>query len=134
MMERVIAEHGDKLVVYFMNYPLGHFPGSDEAAAAAVAADRQRKFKEMHDKLFEHRTEHGHDAILGYAREIGLDMARFEADLVTAAEQVKADKQQGQNAGVDSTPTIYFQDRKYEGPMGVRFINLWVDEELAVNR
>jgi protein-disulfide isomerase len=135
MLERVIADQGDKVVVYFMNYPLGHFPGSDEAAAAAIAANAQKKFKEMHDALYGHRAEHSHEQILGYAKEIGLDLAKFEADLATAAAQVKAEKQQGENAGVDSTPTVFFQGRKLPGgAMSTRLMNMWVEEELAVNR
>jgi protein-disulfide isomerase len=134
MLERVIADQGSKIVVYFMNYPLGHFPGSDEAAAAAIVANGQHKFKEMHDVLYAHRTEHDHGQILGYAKDVGLDMTKFEADLAAAAAQVKVDKQQGENAGVDSTPTVYFNDRKYPGPMSTKFLNMWIEEELAVNR
>jgi hypothetical protein len=35
---------------------------------------------------------------------------------------------------VDSTPTVFFNDRRYEGPMLAKYIEMWVDEELAVNR
>jgi hypothetical protein len=35
---------------------------------------------------------------------------------------------------VDSTPTLFFNDRRYEGPMTARYIEMWIDEDLAVNR
>jgi protein-disulfide isomerase len=134
MLDRVIKDQGGKIVVYFMNYPLGHFPGSDEAAAAALAADAQHKFREMHDVLYDHIQEHSHDQIQGYAKDLGLDLTKFSADVAANDARVKAQKQQGENAGVDSTPTLYFMDHKYTGPMATRYINLWVEEEIAVNR
>ena len=33
-----------------------------------------------------------------------------------------------------ATPTLFFNDRKYEGPMHPKYIEMWIDEELAVNR
>ena len=50
------------------------------------------------------------------------------------AAQVNSDLAQGDAAGVEATPTLYFQDRKYEGPMHPKYIAMWIDEELAVNR
>jgi hypothetical protein len=35
---------------------------------------------------------------------------------------------------VDSTPTLFFNDRRYEGPMLAKYIEMWIDEENAVNR
>ena len=41
---------------------------------------------------------------------------------------------QGEAVGVEATPTLYFNDRKYEGPLHPKYIVMWIDEELAVNR
>ena len=41
---------------------------------------------------------------------------------------------QGEAAGVEATPTLFFNDRKYEGPLHPKYITMWIDEELAVNR
>jgi protein-disulfide isomerase len=61
-------------------------------------------------------------------------MARFEKAYNDASGQVTSDLKQGETAGVDSTPTLFFNDRKYEGPMHPKYIEMWIDEELAVNR
>ena len=134
MLDRVIADEGSKIVVYFMHYNLGHFPNSQEADQAALAAMAQGKFKEMHEMLFEHRTEHDPAQLEDYASKLGLDMAKFKADYAAAADHVNQQKAQGDAAGVDSTPTLFFNDRKYEGPMHPKYIEMWIDEELAVNR
>jgi protein-disulfide isomerase len=61
-------------------------------------------------------------------------MAKFEKDYEAAGPQVTSDLKQGEDAGVDSTPTLFFNDRRYEGPMTAKYIEMWIDEEAAVNR
>jgi protein-disulfide isomerase len=61
-------------------------------------------------------------------------MGKFEAAYQAEAAHVDSDVKQGEAAGVDSTPTLFFNDRKYEGPMHPKYIEMWVEEELAVNR
>jgi protein-disulfide isomerase len=133
-LDRVIADEKGKLVVYFMHYNLGHFTNSQEASQAALAAFAQGKFKEMHELLFAHRTEHNPEELEGYAKQIGLDMARYKADYAAAADHVAKQKAQGEAAGVDSTPTLFINDRKYEGPVHPKYLEMWIDEEMAVNR
>jgi protein-disulfide isomerase len=134
-MEQVISDKQGQVSLYLMMYPIeSKHPGSRSAAQAALAANQQGKFKEMHDKLFEETPRHDHDSVIGYAKALGLDMARFEKAYDEASAQVTGDLKQGENAGVDSTPTVFFNDRKYEGPMHPKYLEMWIDEELAVNR
>lgn len=132
--EKVLDDEKGKVVAYFMHFTLGGFPQSHDAAQAAVAAQAQGKWKEMHDKLFEHRTEHSREQLEGYAKELGLDMAKFDKDFDAAGPRVDAQHAQGENAGVKSTPTLFLGERKYEGPYLPKYMELWIDEEMAVNR
>jgi len=144
MLEQVAAAHGANLVEYFMMFPLGTWPDSKSAAQAALAAQAQGKFKEMHAMLFAKAPLHGKDAVMVYAKELGLDVAKFDADYTAAAGQVELDKAQGKAAWEatttgesrehPSTPAVYFNDRKYEGPLNPKYIGMWIDEEIAVNR
>jgi protein-disulfide isomerase len=135
MMEQVLADKSGQVAAYFMMFPIeSRHPDARGAAQAAIAASQQGKFKEMHDKLFEVTPKISHDAVFGYAKDLGLDMARFEKAWAEASAQVTNDLKQGEAAGVDSTPTLFFNDRKYEGPMYPKYIEMWIDEELAVNR
>jgi protein-disulfide isomerase len=133
-MEQVLADEQGKVGAYFMMFPLEKHPDSKSAAQAALAANAQGKFKQMHDILFDKTPQHDHEHVTEYAKSIGLDMAKFEADYLAAASQVASDVKQGEAAGVDSTPTLFFNDRKYEGPMHPKYIEMWIEEELAVNR
>jgi protein-disulfide isomerase len=134
MLEAVAHANQGKVVEYFLMFPLEKHQDSKSAAQAALAANRQGKFSEMHRMLFQRSPRHSKDAVMGYAKELGLDMARFEADYNAAAAQVAGDLGQGDAAGVQATPTLFFNDRKYEGPMHPKYITMWIEEELAVNR
>lgn len=134
MMDQVVADRGDKIVEYFMMFPLDKHPDSKSAAQAALAAADQGNFKRMHDVLFEKAPQHDHEHVTDYAKSIGLDLGKFEASYAAEAGHVDSDLKQGEAAGVDSTPTLFFNDRKYEGPMHPKYIEMWIDEELAVNR
>jgi protein-disulfide isomerase len=134
-MEQLVTDRGSQIGVYFMQFPIESIhPQSRSAAQAALAAAQQGKFKEMHDRLFMPKAAHGRDDVIGYAKELGLDASKFEKAYDDSANQVTSDLKQGQAAGVDSTPTLFFNDRRYEGPMLAKYIGMWVDEELAVNR
>ncbi|MEJ7598029.1 MAG: thioredoxin domain-containing protein [Kofleriaceae bacterium] len=144
MLEQVTAAHGANVVEYFMMFPLGTWPDSKSAAQAALAAHAQGKFKEMHAVLFAKAPLHGKEAVTSYAKDLGLDLAKFEADYTAAAGHVELDKSQGTaaweasttgpNHDHASTPALYFNDRKYEGPLNPRYIGMWIEEEIAVNR
>jgi protein-disulfide isomerase len=134
-LEEVLQQNEPKVVVYYKQYPLTHaHPDSMSAAQAAIAAHAQGKFKEMHDILFAKAPKHRKEDVLGYAKEIGLNIPRFEADYAAAEAKVKAEQAEGDAAGVDSTPTIFFNGRRYEGPAYPRYFALWIEEEIAVNR
>ena len=132
--EKMLDDEKGKVVAYFMHYTLGGFPQSHDAAQAAVAAQAQGKWKQMHDVLFEHRTEHSREQLEGYAKQLGLDMAKFDKDFDAAGPRVDAQHAQGEAASVKSTPTLFINEKKYDGPYLPKYMELWVDEELAVNR
>jgi protein-disulfide isomerase len=136
ILEEVAAANEGKVAEYFMMYPLGNpkWPHSKSAGQAAIAAYQQGKFKEMHAILFSKAPLHSPEDVKVYAASLNLDMAKFEADFKAASAIVDGDRAQGEAAKVESTPTLFFNERKYAGPMVPRYINMWVEEELAVNR
>jgi protein-disulfide isomerase len=134
-MEQVMSDKPAEVGVSFMMFPIeSKHPESRSAAQAALAASQQGKFREMHDRLFAPQAAHGRDAVMGYAKELGLDLAKFQKAYDDASPQVTGDLKQGEAAGVEATPTLFFNDRKYEGPMVAKYIEMWIDEDLAVNR
>ncbi len=135
VMDEVVAQNANTAVVYYMMFPLTDaHPDSMSAAQAAIAAHRQGKFKAMHDVLFDKSPAHKRSAVMGYARDLGLNMAKFEVDYDGAEETVRKQMKQGNGAGVEGTPSIFFNGRTYEGPAHPKYFGYWIEEDLAVNR
>ncbi|MCX6629381.1 MAG: thioredoxin domain-containing protein [Candidatus Solibacter sp.] len=65
----------------FKQYPLETHPAAAVSAAASLAAHRQGKFWPMHDVMFANRPKLSRQSVLAWAKQIGLDMQRFTADL-----------------------------------------------------
>lgn len=103
-------------ITYVVRYfPLpGHF-NSKNAAIAAEAAAQQDRFEDMYHRLFETQAEWGEaqesraDLFRGFAEELGLDMAAYDAVVAdpSTTERVDQDFEEGRALGVSSTPTFF---------------------------
>ena len=93
----------------FKNYPLVSHAYAKKAAIAASAAQRQEKFWEYHDRLFENYDRLNDQKFREIARELSLDMEKFEKDMNDPATilRVHKDAQLGHIVGVRGTPTIF---------------------------
>src|SRR4051794_20672206 len=89
-------------------------PHAEHAAQAAEAAAAQGRFWEMHDLLFANQKALGDDDLVGYARELGLDVERFSDELRSGryADAVRADMDEGLRLGVQGTPTFFIDGSK----------------------
>ncbi len=101
------------------------------AAEAAMAADAQGRFWQMHDRLFGEppRTRR---AVEGLARELGLDLVRFRRDLDSRAHRgkVAADTRVAGELGITSTPMFFVNGRPVKGAQGVAAFRRVIEQEL----
>lgn len=134
LLDDAIGEFSTQVVMYYKQFPLPGHPQSKPAAQAALAAMKQGKFLEMHKILFANAPRHNKSDLDGYAGQLGLDMARFNADFDSAKARVESDIAEGDKAGIRGTPTLYINGRQYEGLAHPKYIKMWIEEELAVNR
>ncbi|MEZ4564473.1 MAG: thioredoxin domain-containing protein [Thermomicrobiales bacterium] len=102
------AEAGDRLRFEFRHLPLEKHARARPAAEAAEAAGAQGAFRAMHDRLLAPPLALEDDDLLGYAAELGLDTARFAADLASHryAGAVEADLASARDTNATSTPTL----------------------------
>ena len=93
----------------FKNYPLRQHAFAKKAAVAAFAARRQGKFWEYHDLLFENGESLSDQKFRDIARELGLDLERFEKDIsdLKIVARINQDIRLGAYMGVRSTPTVF---------------------------
>jgi protein-disulfide isomerase len=118
--------------VVFKQFPLEMHSNAALAAEASMAAHAQGKFWPMHDKMFSDFRAISREKIFVWARESGLDMKTFEADLQSGKyrEAVKRDLQQGLQAGVMGTPTFFLNGQRYNGPFEVQVLSQVIDASL----
>jgi protein-disulfide isomerase len=103
-------ELGDRLCYVFRHFPLTELhPHAIRAAEAAEAAAVQHKFWEMHYQLFQHQSALSDTNLWHYARNLGLNVDRFESDLNKEQHlrHIQEDMRTGEESGVDSTPTFF---------------------------
>jgi protein-disulfide isomerase len=117
----------------FMNYPLPTHLHAALAAEAALAAGAQGKFWEMHDLLLANQEALEGPALEGYAKSLGLDMARFRRDLEghAYAARIAQERKIADGFGLKGTPTFLFNGRIVRGALDVKDLRTIVDEELA---
>jgi predicted DsbA family dithiol-disulfide isomerase len=102
------------------------------AALALQAASRQQKGWAMHDKMFENNTALSPEDLDKYAKEIGLDMARWKKDLADPKlkEEVLADQKIANAVGASGTPTFYINGRQLVGAQPFEKFKGMIDEEI----
>jgi formate-nitrite transporter family protein len=114
-----LLERGATFQVVFRYFPLREMhPHAQAAAEAAEAAARQGRFWEMHDVLFRNQLRLESADLRRYAERLGLDLERFESDVadsVTGA-RIERDVESGEESGVDGTPSLFIDGRRYLGP------------------
>ena len=108
-MDEVLKAYKNDVNLVFKNLPLPFHPEAKPAAVAALAAQEQGKFWEMHDALFKNQQTLGKDTYLKLAQELGLDMEKFKADLASEklAKRVEEDAALASKHGVNGTPGFF---------------------------
>jgi predicted DsbA family dithiol-disulfide isomerase len=131
-LERILEDYRGQVRLYFKNYPIARaHPHAEKAAACALAAGKQGKFWQFHDKLFGGNQENEDMPVLEkYAKELKLDVKKWKADCETMMEQVKRDHADGEKIDISATPSLYINGRQFRGPHTYEEIKDWIDEEL----
>jgi protein-disulfide isomerase len=107
----------------FRHFPLeGVHPHALLAAEAAECAGGQGKFWQMHDLLFENQEHLKLKQLHGYAERLGLDMARFTAEMDDHVylQRVREHIESGDSSGVRATPGFFVNDAIQDVSYGLR--------------
>jgi protein-disulfide isomerase len=119
--------------IVWKHLPLDIHKDAVGAARAAEVAAKQGKFWEFHDKLFADQKKLGPDDLKQHARELRLDMKRFETDLLNSEDQKKIDNDvaEAKALGINGTPGIFVNGRFVEGAQPYEVFAKIIDEELT---
>jgi protein-disulfide isomerase len=119
--------------IAWKHLPLSFHQHAMGAALAAEAARNQGKFWEFHDKLFANQSKLALEDLKKYARELKLDMPRFEKDLVDLEikKRVDEDMAEARSLGVTGTPGFFVNGRYLNGAKPFEEFARVIDAELT---
>ncbi|HEX9577096.1 MAG TPA: thioredoxin domain-containing protein, partial [Myxococcales bacterium] len=136
-LKQVERNYGADVRFVFKHNPLPMHPDAPAAAKASIAAWRQGKFWQMHDKLFEANvsrlpTAMKPDKIEQMAREIGLDMERFNKDAEAPETQdlIGSDQAQAAKLGATGTPFFFVNGSRISGALPYESFKAVIDAQL----
>jgi protein-disulfide isomerase len=137
-IQKVEKNYGDKVRMVFKHYPLPFHKQAKPAARVAMAAGEQGKFWEMHDKLFNNQKKFKGGGVedLGakWAKEMGLDVEKFEKDLKNNKSQynktIDQEMQQGKKLGVKGTPHFLINGKAISGAQPYSKFKSIIESEL----
>ncbi len=111
-----LIESDDKVRVVFKELPI-FGEESEWAAKAALAAGKQGKYFEMHQKLYAAPGKADKEKALRVAAEIGLDVPQLEKDMEDPAviQALEETKEIAAKLGVQGTPLYLIGDRMIPG-------------------
>lgn len=127
-----------KAVIYYRNY---QFLGSASVVAgnAGECANEQKKFWEMHDYLYQNQPDESDtsmyttDKLTTIAGQLGMNTSQFSTCLDSKKydKNVQSDLTDGQQAGVNGTPTTFINGLAVVGAQPYSAFKTIIDQELA---
>jgi len=115
LLDQVVKDYPKDVKFVYKQFPLiSIHPFAMDASKAALAAGKQGKFWEMHDQLFANNRALQKEKLSDYAKAIGIDVAKFEADMNSpdVQAQIQDEMKQAANAQVTGTPTIFVNGKR----------------------
>lgn len=133
-LERLRARHGDRVRTVFKHLPLAMHDHARNAAAAALAAQRQGRFWAMHDWLFAHQATLDRASIEAALATLGIEPTRFARDFDDAAvtdRPIIAAEADGKARGFTGTPTLVINGHVLPGLVDDALLDELIAAEVA---
>jgi protein-disulfide isomerase len=131
-LDEVQRTYGDRVRIVWKHQPLPFHANALPAAKAAEAAREQGKFWQMHDRLFAGQRELSPQAYERFAREIGLDLRRFQDSVRSgrSAARIEEDQRLASRIGAEATPTLFVNGERVEGAVPFATLKAVIDRKL----
>lgn len=138
-MKEINKLYSGRIKFIYRSFPLVQLhKNAYDAALAAEAAGQQGKYWAMQDQLFTNQQSWANSSeprkiFEDYAKEIGLDVPKFQTDLVALGTKTRVDNdlQRGRALSIQGTPTLYINGREIPiEQMEVNTLRQIIDAEL----
>jgi protein-disulfide isomerase/peroxiredoxin len=129
VMHTIREKYVDRVRFVFKHFPMDrdcnshmrrtHHKDACEAAMAARCAGSQGAFEAYHDLLFRNQEHLDADDLRQHAKDLGLDLASFEACQSDPAERsrLQTDIDDGAAMGITGTPRTYVNGLEFKGAL-----------------
>ncbi len=127
----MLEKNPDNVKIVFKHLPLRMHKMAEPADRAAIAAQNQGKFWQLHDALFA-TPKLNKESIEKAAEGTGLDMEKFKKDMNSpeTKQKLAKDLASARQADVTGTPTLFINGRRVK-KRGAEAIQKMVDQEMA---
>lgn len=121
VLKAVQRAMGQRMRFVFRNFPITEIhPHALQAAEFAEAAAAAGKFWVAHDLLYERQDALATADLLAYAGQLELARAAVEGAFAGSLDgKIQADFEGGLRSGVNGTPTLFINGRRYDGARDV---------------
>jgi len=133
----LLERFAGRVRLVFRHFPLEEaHPHALAAAEAAECAGEQGKFWEMHDLLWANQEHLALRHLHGYAGRLGLDMARFTAEMDDHVylQRVREHQESGRHSHVRSTPGFFVNGTIQDVSFGLSRLFDAVESSASVHR
>ena len=134
-LEQLLEKYPTEVRIVFKNFPIRSHKYAIKAAIAALAADRQDKFWEFHDELFNNYNRLNDQKIQEIVKQLNLDQTKFDENKKNPVEaaRVRQDYEEGIRLGVRGTPTVFINGKKLKD-RSLKNMEAVIEEELKANK
>lgn len=131
-LEQILQEFPGSVRLVFKHFPLSFHPDAALAHEAAIAAGEQRQFWAMHDALFRQQANLKLPDLIRAGDQLELKGNDLSEALRSRRyrARVEADIEEGRQAGVEGTPTMFINGRILVGAQPIEELRRIVLEEL----
>jgi len=132
-LEKIEKRYPTQLHVILKQSPLNIHPDAPRVHRAALAAGRQGRFNAMAELLYANQAHQDEAALMAYARQLHMDLARFrrELDSPEITAEVDRDIQESRAFGVNVTPTLFVNGTSFTGIQDEQTLSIAIDKAAA---
>ena len=133
LVRQLNQAHSGKIQIVFKNRPLEIHDAAMLLHQAALAANAQGKFWQMHDLIIANPQKTALSDLTDYAQRLGLDVKQFEADLNSHkfVPAIQTDLQEAQRRAVLGTPVFFVNSVRVDGLQPMAMFEKIISDELS---
>jgi len=134
-LEEVFKSYGDKVRLVWKHEPLPFHNRAEPASELSLAARAEKGdkgFWAAHDLLFKNQQKLADEDLLGYAKELGLDVDKVKTAITDHKYQneITADQDLGDDVQASGTPHFFVNGRRLVGAQPPEKFKAIIDEEI----